>query len=251
MDPESKEFKGYTKSGKPRKRRPKKKNVYFTDDTQAAILEYNASDNSLEREKIYHRRIHYAFFKLTENIIHTFKFYHTEVDTIEDLQHEVIEFLLQKIHLYNPEKGRAYSYFGTIAKRYLIAYNQKNYNKLINSAEVVEVNNDSSKNVYMEIDNPLTTHDQISEFMDKYIEYVEGNLNELFSEKDRPIADAIMELFRKREAIDVFNKKALYIYIREMVDVKTIHITRIAKRLGDIYLDAFTRYKEYGVVSFD
>ena len=250
MDLESKEFKGYTKSGKPRKRRPKKKNVYFTDDTQAAILEYINSDDPLIRERIYHRRIHYAFFKLTENIIHTFKFYHTEVDTIEDLQHEVIEFLLQKIHLYNPEKGRAYSYFGTIAKRYLIAYNQKNYNKLINSAEVIEVNNDSTKNVYMDIDNPLTTHDQKSEFIDKYVTHIEENLENLFVEKDRPIVDAILELFRKREAIDVFKKKALYIYIREMVDVKTIHITRVAKRMGEIYFTAFTRYKEYGVIEF-
>lgn len=251
MNLENKEFKGYTKSGRPRKRRPKKKNLYFTDDTQEAILEYNASKDSLEREKIYHRRIHYAFFKLTENIIHTFKFYHTEVDTIEDLQHEVIEFLLQKIHLYNPEKGRAYSYFGTIAKRYLIAYNQKNYSKLINSAEVIEVNNDSTKNIYLDIDNPLTTHDQKSEFLDRYIEYVENNLDELFLEKDRSIADAILELFRQRESIDVFNKKALYIYIREMVDVKTIHITRVAKRLGTIYTKAFIRYREYGVVEFN
>jgi hypothetical protein len=60
-------------------------------------------------------------FKLTENIIHTFKFYYTEVSNIEDLQFEVISFLLSKIHLFNPERGaKAYSYFGTIAKRYLI-----------------------------------------------------------------------------------------------------------------------------------
>lgn len=251
MSLENKEFKGYTKSGKPRKRRPKKTNRYFTDDTQDAILEYIASDDPLEKEKIYHRRIHYAFFKLTENIIHTFKFYYTEVDTIEDLQHEVIEFLLQKIHLYNPEKGRAYSYFGTIAKRYLIAYNKKNYNKLINSTDVIEVHNDSSKNLYMDIDNPLTTHDQRSEFMDKFIEYVENNLENIFQDKDRNIADAILELFRQRESIDVFNKKALYIYIREMVDAKTIHITKTAKKLGKIYSDAFIRYKEYGVIEFD
>ena len=70
-------------------------------------------------------------------------------------------------------------------------------------------------------------------------------------EKDRSIADAILELFRQRESIDVFNKKALYIYIREMVDVKTIHITRVAKRLGTIYTKAFIRYREYGVVEFN
>ena len=103
----------------------KKKGVqYFTQETEDAIVRYNKSTNQQEKEKIYHRYIHYAFFKLTENIIHTFKFYYTEVENIEDLQHEVITFLLSKMHLYDQTRGsKAYSYFGTIAKRYLIISN--------------------------------------------------------------------------------------------------------------------------------
>jgi DNA-directed RNA polymerase specialized sigma24 family protein len=113
----------------------KKKGVqYFTQDTENAIVLYNNTTDFEVKSRIYHDRIHYAFFKLTENIIHTFKFYYTEVDNIEDLQHEVITFLLSKIHLFNPEKGaKAYSYFGTIAKRYLILSNQKNYKKRIDT----------------------------------------------------------------------------------------------------------------------
>jgi len=116
----------------------KKKGVqYFTQDTENAIVLYNNTLESELRSKIYREQIHYAFFKLTENIIHTFKFYYTEVDNIEDLQHEVITFLLSKIHLFNPEKGaKAYSYFGTIAKRYLILSNQKNYKKRIDTAPI-------------------------------------------------------------------------------------------------------------------
>ena len=86
-----------------KKRRPKSKN-YFTHDTELAIVRYNNEPNPEVRSKIYEDEIHYPFFKLTENIIHTFKFYYTEVDHIEDLQHEVITFLLSKIHLFNPEK---------------------------------------------------------------------------------------------------------------------------------------------------
>ena len=115
----------------PRKRKAKSKN-YFTQDTEDAIVLYNSISDPKERSKIYDTRIHYPFFKLTENIIHTFKFYYTEVDDIEHLQHEVIVFLLSKIHLFDPSKGaKAYSYFGTIAKRYLILSNQKNYKKRI------------------------------------------------------------------------------------------------------------------------
>ena len=79
---------------------------YFTQDTEDAIVAYNLSSDFNEKSKIYSEKIHYAFFKLTQNIIHTFKFYHTEVENIEDLQHEIITFLLSKIHLFDPSKGK-------------------------------------------------------------------------------------------------------------------------------------------------
>ena len=85
----------FTKSGKPRKRKPKTKNVYFTEETEEAILKYRSSKTYDEKNRLYNEKIHYAFYKLAENIIHTFKFYYTDVDNIEDLKYEVISFLLQ------------------------------------------------------------------------------------------------------------------------------------------------------------
>jgi hypothetical protein len=73
-------------------------------DTENAIVRYNNEPNPEIRSDIYRDEIHYAFFKLTENIIHTFKFYYTEVDNIEHLQHEIITFLLTKLHLFNPDE---------------------------------------------------------------------------------------------------------------------------------------------------
>ena len=103
-----------------RKRRKNSKN-YFTYDTEMAIVRYNNEPNPQIRSDIYRDEIHYPFFKLTENIIHTFKFYYTEVDNIEHLQHEVITFLLTKMYLFDPTNGaKAYSYFGTIVKNWLI-----------------------------------------------------------------------------------------------------------------------------------
>ena len=111
-----------TKRGQPRKRKPKEPRIYFTQDTEDAIIEYLASKDQDFRNLIYKERIEYGFYKLAENIIHTFKFYYTDSDTIEELKHEVVTFLLEKLHLYDQSKGKAYSYFGTIAKRYLIIY---------------------------------------------------------------------------------------------------------------------------------
>ena len=115
----------------PKKRgRKRTKKQYFTPDTDAAIAEYLASSNQEERDKIFSRRIHYPFYKLAENLIHTFKFYYTEVDDLEDLKHEVICFLLEKLDYFKPEKGtKAFSYFSIVGKNYLILYNNNNYKK--------------------------------------------------------------------------------------------------------------------------
>ena len=77
------------------------------------------------------------------------------------------------------------------------------------------------------------------------------NIYELFPKKnDAQIADAILELFRKRETLEVFNKKALYIYIREMVDVKTPKITKIANKLQDIFQSEYVFYLDHGYTRF-
>ena len=105
----------------------RQKRNYFTQETEDAIVRYNNEHNSEIRSQIYSEQIHFPFYKLTQNIIHTFKFYYTEVENLEDLQHEIMIFLLDKIHLFDPSKGaKAYSYFGTIVKRWLIVYNNKN-----------------------------------------------------------------------------------------------------------------------------
>jgi hypothetical protein len=222
---------------------------YFTQDTENAINEYNSTTDFELKDKIYRERIHYAFFKLTENIIHTFKFYYTEVDNIQDLQHEVITFLLSKIHLFNPAKGaKAFSYFGTIAKRYLIITNTKNYKKRVDKAPIEEI--ESNEDFSYRIDEG-SSQDRLSNFLDEYVEHCTNNIYVLFpKETDAQIADAILELFRKREDIDVFNKKALYIYIREIIDAKTPKITKIADKLYNIFKQHYYFYLENGYTNF-
>ena len=223
---------------------------YFTQETEDAIVLYNNTADPAVRSKIYEDKIHYAFFKLTQNIIHTFKFYHTDVDDLEHLQHEIIIFLLSKIHLFDPSKGaKAYSYFGTIVKRWCILYNEKTYKSKINKVPVDELSKDDSHSYNLE---PSNTNDKLSNFMDEYVEFVSLNIYEIFSkEYDAKIADAILELFRKRESIDVFNKKALYIYIHEMIpDAKTPKITKIAGVLYEVFKKNYLFYLEQGYTSF-
>jgi DNA-directed RNA polymerase specialized sigma24 family protein len=236
---------------KVKKRKKKNPNVYFTQETENAIVAYNSTNDPIERNRLYNDEIHHAFFKLTENIIHTFKFYYTEVDNIEDLQHEVITFLLSKIHLFDPSKGaKAFSYFGTIAKRYLILSNQKNYKKRVETSSITSIEEDE-KFSYQLDDSKSTFETNLSRFVDEYVNHCTNNIFDLFpKESDAQVADAILELFRKRESLDVFNKKALYIYIREMIDVKTPKITKVADKLYGIFKEKYVFYLEQGYTNF-
>ena len=152
-------------------KRERKGRVYFSKETEAAIVKYNSLDsveNADERSDIYQDHIHYPFFKLTQNIIHTFKFYYTEVENLEHLQHELITFLLSKIHLFNPENGaKAYSYFGTIVKRWLIVYNTKNYGKKIQNIQINDLANYSNLD---STDPGFISSQKMDESVDKVIE---------------------------------------------------------------------------------
>jgi len=238
----------FTKKGTLRKRKPKKSNIYFTQETEDAIIAYLASKDQMFRNRIFDEKIDYAFHKLAENIIHTFKFYYTDVDTINELKHEVVSFLLEKLHLYNQSKGKAYSYFGTIAKRYLIIYNEKNYKKVKEKGELDEADEDK---IIVEdlIRESNDDKNHLSDFINYFVAYVDKNMTKLFPRiQDQKTADVILELFRKRENLEIFNKKAIYIYIREMIDVDTFQITKVIKILKRVYYDMYNEYYEHGYV---
>ena len=230
-----------------RRGRKRTKKQYFTPDTDAAIKEYLASSNQDERDHIFKTRIHYAFYKLAENLIHTFKFYYTEVDDLEDLKHEVICFLLEKLDYFKPEKGtKAFSYFSIVGKNYLILYNNNNYKKKKQKADLIEVDEDEGVLYQLGRDE---RKQEIKDFIDYFTDYIDKHMFTMFKkEKDRRVCDAINVLFKRRENLEIFNKKALYIYIREMTEVDTPVITKVTKILKKLYKKLYSEYTETGYV---
>jgi hypothetical protein len=87
--------------------------------------------------------------------------------------------------------------------------------------------------------------------MSEYVTFISDNIFDIFPKShDAQIADSILELFRKRKEIDIFNKKALYIYIHEMIDVKTPKITKIANTLQRIFKENYIFYIENDYIDF-
>ena len=113
----------------PVKKRRKKSKMYFGQPVQDAVIRYNESDDHVVKNEIYRTEIAAAFDKMAENLIHTFKFYYFDYP-FEEVKHEVVSFMVMQMPKYQPDKGRAFSYFSVVGKNYLILNNNNNYKKM-------------------------------------------------------------------------------------------------------------------------
>jgi hypothetical protein len=229
----------------PRKRT---KRMYFTQDTEDAIILYNKEPKKIVRDKIYKERIQYAFDKLAENVLNTFKFSYFDVPK-EDVQKEVVSQLIEKIHMFKEGKGKAFSYFSIVAKNYLILNNNKNYKRYKKTDLLSQMPQTwNPENDFYQSEQG----DEYSEFKELMLEYWDKNLTVVFTKKrDIQIADAILELFRRSQYVENFNKKHLYLLIREMTDCKTHYITKVVNVMKQHQKKILNEYLEYGTVSTD
>jgi hypothetical protein len=228
--------------------RKRAKANYFTKETEEYIVKYNNSTDQDYRNKIFTDHIYIPFYKLAENIIHTFKFYYTDVDKIEDLKHELVSVLLEeKIMKFDPTNGaKAYSYFGTIVKRWLINYNNKNYKKLKKIGNFQDIEESYEENLNMDVPSSKT----LSKFLDEWVEHMYDNLDDMFLKpEDKKIADAVLTIFKKRHDLDMFKKKALYIYIREMTDCDTPKLTKVVTVLKEDFKKNYQKLYDLGYLT--
>ena len=219
--------------------------MYFGTPAQEAIIEYNNSADPVERSKIYEERIKFPFEKLAENVMNTFKFSYFDVPK-KDVQTEVVSVMVEKMHMFQEGKGRAFSYFTIIAKNHLILKNNGNFkrwkqNNLL--SQMPQTWNPENDFVKEQSDN------EFYEFKKIMLKYWDENLNFVFTKKrDLQIADSILELFRRSEHIENFNKKHLYLLIREMTDCKTHYITKVVNVMKKHQKKLLNDFLEHGEI---
>jgi hypothetical protein len=150
----------------------------------------------------------------------------------------------EKLHRFDPTNGaKAFSYFQTIVKRWLINYNNKNYKKLkqVGSFDEMEDSYESDFDTENSMQMPLKT------VVDKFVEESYLNLGELFPKShEQNVADAILTLFKTRYDLEIFKKKALYIYIREMTECETPTLTKVINRLKEEFYKVYQKYQKAG-----
>ena len=230
-------------------RKPKTKRLDFGPEVDLEIVKYNSCVDPIERSRIYKEGISTAFNKLVENIIHTFKFYYTADQTMQQQQHEVVSFLVEKLPKFKQDNGKAFSYFSIVAKNFCILKNKSNYKKLLNH-DRLDVGSDLVMGTtFIETE---ARELELSTFVSAYTEYWDSKVETTFSKQnDRVLAYAVLHLFKIRDTIDLFNKKALYIYIRDMSNANTQQITKMIKFLKGKFKVMYSDYLEHGYLPKD
>lgn len=202
------------------------------------------NSKEIKKTRLFNTHIYPAFDKLIENVINTWKFHRYDT-TYDDLKLETITDLYNKINGYNPELGRAYSYFTIIARNYLINQSKQIYeDSKKTDLETVDV----ERNITLEI-NKSEYSEQLKDFLKAWCNWVEINLQQLFkSTRDQRVADALIELLKTSDEVSLYNKKLLYVLIRERANVDTQHITKVVKILRDMFFEQFNEYRSNGFI---
>jgi len=194
--------------------------VYFSQETEDAIIAYNKSNSDDEREIIFRSKIQGPLDKLAENVINRFKFPYME-GTFDEIKAQVVS----NNNSYKEEK------------RVLYFSDQTEDSFSLEEMLVVEPDTrDSSVDM--------------KEFLKLLVEYWEFNLDRFFKKKrDKEIAAAIVKLIERIDNIDNFNKKALYLMVREMTNYKTAHITKVINKMRPQILKMLGEFRRYGHLS--
>lgn len=256
-------------SGRKRRSDTSANRMYWTPETNVAIVCYNSSTCDEDRNRIYNTYIHTPLQKLVENVYNTFKFSYHEAGPLV-AQQECLSHLASNLGKFDHTKRNklgqlvnAFSYFSIIAKNYLILSNNSNYKR-----QMIHDSLDAPIGGYeddMHGETHYTAHvpdalieeseqDKFkhSELNNAIVKYFEPRLTKMFHKANEiQVAGAILTLMRQSDSVDMFNKKALYLYIREMALCKTQNITRVITKMKKYVFAVAKQYMDHGEVNED
>ena len=225
-----------------KKRKPRTKRLYFTQVHEDAIIEYNKTKDYKRKSELYETLIQPALDEMVDKIIYTYKF--TSLPNIEDLQLDCKVMLVTILHKYKPEKGsKAFSYFSVITKNWFIAQVKKNNkkNKRETSLEQQMINGYEPG-----YEDPFFDMEERGEFMDLLRQEIDSWESSLMRPNEKTVYEAIKTLMANADKLEIFNKKAIYLYLREITGLNTKQIVAQLSKMKEKY-DIFRENYENGI----
>ena len=219
-----------------RKRRSRTKNNYFTKVHEQAIVKYALSTDKKEKTQLYASLIQPAFSEMVNKIIFTYKF--NTLPNIDSLRDDCKVWLTTILDKYDPNKGsKAFSYFSVVTKNWFIhkvKVNSKKQKREVSYENIVEMGGSDSLGATQEEPDYSSLREE-AEFWNHLLCQVDswdtGNLKV----NEKSVLEAVKVLLHNIEDIEIFNKKAVYLYLRELTGLNTKQVVNNLNKLREKY----------------
>lgn len=222
----------------PRKRTQK---IYFGEDQEKAVIRYFESESEEEKNKIFNEYLREPLIIMVESIIRRYKLYRKDME-FEEIHNDTMSFLITKLNKFDPsKKTKAYSYFGTICKNYLMGAIQKDNKETNRSVSYEDISSDIQERpdlTYTIDPHEIDYRDVIIKLVISLEEFIE---TEELTDNEKKLGYALIEIFTNFEQIfevgsgNKFNKNLILLSLREMTSLSTKEIRISLKRYKKIY----------------
>ena len=202
---------------------------YWGEDQEEAIVEFNTNEDIEEKHDVFVAIIEPAFRKLVENIYYTYNFNKILWDR-EQIEHEVMTHLYEKLSKFDVTKNKkSFSYFGTITKNWMIQRCNADKNKRF-------IDDDNQDMIVQNISIHAYEEDEVGrhneEFIGEIIEdFDDWDAKDNYTRDDFAVLEIVNDILKNYERFNIYNKKQLYVYIREATDLPSRKITKSLKKI--------------------
>ena len=202
---------------------------YWGEDQESAVVEFNTNADIDEKHKVFVDVIEPAFRKLVENIYYTYNFNKILWDR-EQIEHEVMTHLYEKLSKFDISKNKkSFSYFGTITKNWMIQRCNADKNKRF-------IDDDNQDIIVQNISIHAYEEDEVGRHNEEFINEIIGDFDnwdakENYTRDDFAVLEIVNDILKNYERFNIYNKKQLYVYIREATDLPSRKITKSLKKI--------------------
>jgi hypothetical protein len=221
--------------------RPRTQKIYFGEDQEKAVVRYLESESDDERNKIFNEYLREPLIIMVESIIRRYKLYRKDME-FEEIHTDTLSFLITKINKFDHTKNtKAYSYFGTICKNYLMGAIQKDTKEQNRQVSYDDISSDIEESPllsYVIDEHVIDYRDVIIKLTMNLEEFVE---NQNLTDNERKLGYALLEIFNNFDKIfqvgdgNKFNKNLILLSLREMTSLSTKEIRISLKRFKKLY----------------
>lgn len=235
---------------KKRGRKAQKEN-YFDIREEEAVKSFLIAKTSEEKNKIYNEFLRAPLDKMISSIIRRYKLYRKDMD-FQEIHVDTHSFLMTKVDKFKPSKNKkAYSYFGTICKNYLmgqIIKDQKETNRKISYEDVSSALEERPDMIYTIDDDTLGVEVIISVYIKELKDFID---KESLNDNEKKLGFALVDLFDNYESIfsstdnNKFNKNIILLSLREMTNLSTKEIRTSIKKFKKLYIGVQSKLKNF------